>query len=347
MIIMFHRRLRIFFPNILLCIFLLFGGLIGCSQTTDTKTTESKKNNEEVKRMPDKKTEVTLGLPSRRNTSYLPIYIALKKGYFQKYNLNVKLTYVQGGVLALRGLQTGDFHLISSLPESVITSVSEGASVKLIGTLDNQSMYSIYVSKDIKNLDDLKGKNAAGMVPGNGTSIQLEYWLRKQGLEPNKDVRIIYAGDNTERLQTVQQKQAAVTILSPPTDLKAEKLGLKRYLMRDVLKTYNHNMIVTSDVMIREKPQVIYAFMSALSDAIAFTKDEKNRDEAIKVMIDEFEMSKADAEKSVDFVIPALADKGKINIEGLKWAMDTVKKANITKKNVTLDKMLDERFYAK
>ncbi len=64
--------------------------------------------------------------------------------------MEINLEYVKGGVLALRGLQTGEYPIISSLPESIITGVAEGANVKLIGTLDDKSMYSIFVAKDIK-----------------------------------------------------------------------------------------------------------------------------------------------------------------------------------------------------
>ncbi|OES44729.1 ABC transporter substrate-binding protein [Domibacillus iocasae] len=319
--------------------------LIGCVQKENGQTTDSSSNGE-IKRVPDERTEVIVGLPSKRNTSYLPLYVAAKKGYYQKKNLDVKFTYVQGGVLALRGLQTGDFHFISSLPESVITGVAEGANVKIIGTLDNQSMYSIYLTKDIEELSDLKGKNAAGMVTGNGTNIQLEYWLQKQGLEPNKDVRILNAGDNAERLQALQQGQASVTILSPPTDLKADELNLKRFLMRDELKTYNHNMVSANGDIIKNQPEVVYAFMDAHADAVKFIKNDKNRDEVIQILMDELQMKKTDAEKSFEFVLPALADKGKINMDGVKWAMDTVKEAKVQEKNVPLDQLVDERFYA-
>lgn len=319
--------------------------LIGCAQKENDQTKDSG-SSREIKRVPDEQTEVSVGLPSKRNTSYLPLYVAAKKGYYQKNNLDVKFTYVQGGVLALRGLQTGDFHFISSLPESVITGVAEGANVKMIGTLDNQSMYSIYVSEDIKDFSDLKGKAAAGMVTGNGTNIQLEYWLQKQGLEPNKDVRILNAGDNAERLQAVQQGQASVTILSPPTDLKADELNLKRFLMRDELKTYNHNMVSANGDIIKNQPEVVYAFMAAHADAVKFIKNDKNRDEVIQILMDELQMEKTDAEKSFEFVLPALADKGKINMEGVKWAMDTVKEAKVQEKNVPLDQLVDERFYA-
>jgi NitT/TauT family transport system substrate-binding protein len=328
--------------------FVLVISLMGCGQKTDTKTAESSKSSSEIsKKMPESMTKVNMGLTTSRNIVYMPYYIALKKGYFQKYNLDVKQTFVQGGVLALRGLQTGDFQFITTLPESVITGVSEGANVKLIGTLDNQSMFSIYVTKDIKDTKDLKGKIAASMVPGNGMDIQLQYWLKKQGLEPNKDIRIIYSGDNAERLRVLEQGHAQVTILSSPTDLKADELGLKRVaFMRDELKTYNHNMIAANGDLIKNKPEVINAFMAALAEAVTFTKDKANRDEVIKMAMDEIQMTKADAEKSFDFVLPAFADKGKINIDGVKWAIDTVKEAGILKTDLSLDKLVDERFYA-
>ncbi|OLN21536.1 hypothetical protein BTO30_14510 [Domibacillus antri] len=321
-------------------------GLMGCAQKEDITTGDNEASNNTVKKMPDETEEVHVGLPSKQNMSYIPFLVAEKKGYYEKYNLDVKFTYVQGGVLALRGLQTGDFQLISSLPESVITGVAEGANVKIIGTLDNQSMYSIYVTKDIQEISDLKGENAAGMVTGNGTNIQLEYWLQANGLEPNNDVRIINAGDNAERLKALQQGQAAVTILSPPTDLKADELGLKRFLMRDQLKTYNHNMISANGDLIKTKPEVVYAFMSAHSDAVEFVKDETNRGEVIDIVMDNMQMSRADAEKSFEFVLPALADKGKMDREGVEWAIDTVKAAKVSDKDITIDQLVDERFYA-
>ncbi|MCY9666821.1 ABC transporter substrate-binding protein [Paenibacillus alginolyticus] len=322
--------------------------LMGCADKSDVKTTQTKESSENAKRMPESMTKVNLGLTTSRNISYLPYYVAIKKGYFQKYNLDVKPIFVQGGVLALRGLQSGDFQIITTLPESVITGVAEGANVKLIGTLDIQSMFSIYVTKNINDTKDLKGKTAASMVPGNGMDLQLQYWLKKQGLEPNKDIRIIYSGDNAERLQVLQQGRAEVTILSSPTDLKADELGLNRFaLMRDELKTYNHNMIAASGDLIKNKPEAINAFMAVLADAMTFTKDKANRDEVIKIAMDELQMTKADAEKSFEFVLPALADKGKMNIEGVKWAIDTVKETGALKTDISLDKVVDERFYAK
>ncbi|MCY9670885.1 hypothetical protein M5X11_39405, partial [Paenibacillus alginolyticus] len=60
---------------------LLVISLMGCGQKTDAKTTGAKAVSEDVKRMPDEMTKVNLGLPSNKNMSYLPFFVALKSTF--------------------------------------------------------------------------------------------------------------------------------------------------------------------------------------------------------------------------------------------------------------------------
>lgn len=281
-----------------------------------------------------------MGLPSS-NASYLPLFVADKKGFFQDRNLKVEFTKVQGGVTAIRGLQTNDFQVISSLPESVITGVAQGADVKMIGTLDDQSMYSIYTTQDINSPEDLRGEVVATNRTGNGTDIQLRWWLKKNGLDPDKDVRIIEAGENSTRLQSLITGQAKLTILSQPTDLKAETSGMKKLaVMRDELKTYNHNMLMANGDFLKKQPEVAKAFVEAIGEGTEYAKNPDNREEMVQLIIDELQMEKQDAEKSFDFVLPALADKAKINREGVQWAIDTTKETGMLKEDISTDQLI-------
>lgn len=309
--------------------------LNGCGNSQPSSKTNTKD-------ISDKETIIKIGLSSS-NASYLPLFVAKEQKFFQKRGIDVEFSQVQGGVTALRGLQTGDFQIISSLPESIITGVAQGANIKIIGTLDNQSMYSIYSTQDIQSPQDLKGKVIATNRPGNGTDIQLRWWLKKNGLDPNKDVRIIEAGTNSTRLQALISGQAKLTILSQPTDLKAEAAGLKKLaLMRDELKNYNHNMLIANGDFLKNQPKAVKDFMSAVGEATEYVKNPKNRDEMIQLLMDELKMKKEDAEKSFDFVLPSLADKGKVSIEGLKWAIDLTKQAGTTERNVSVDQLIDK-----
>ncbi|OES44725.1 ABC transporter substrate-binding protein [Domibacillus iocasae] len=331
------------FINLMAFFLLVVAVLSGCSSSDNAGT----QNVSEEVSGETKGTAIQMGLPSS-NASYLPLFVADKKGFFQERNLTVTFTKVQGGVTALRGLQTNDFQIISSLPESVITGVAQGADVKMIGTLDDESMYSIYTTKDINSPEDLKGEVVATNRTGNGTDIQLRWWLKNNGLEPDKDVRIIEAGENSTRLQSLITGQAKLTILSQPTDLKAETSGMKKMaLMRDELKTYNHNMLMANGEFLKNQPEAAKAFVEAVGEATEYAKKPENRDEMVQVIMDELQMEKQDAEKSFDFVLPALADKAEINREGVQWAIDTTKETGMLKEDVSMDQLIYESASAK
>jgi NitT/TauT family transport system substrate-binding protein len=47
------------------------------------------------------------------------------------------------------------------------------------------------------------------------------------------------------------------------------------------------------------------------------------------------------------FLLPALADQGKINLDGLEWAIKMVKETGVIKKEVAIKNLVDESFYVK
>jgi NitT/TauT family transport system substrate-binding protein len=329
--------------NITVLLLIVVMLLSACGSTESTKS-EAKVSGATKK---GEVTDIMMGLPSS-NASYLPLFVAEKKKLFEKNNVNVSFTRVQGGVIALRGLQTNEYQIISSLPESAITGVAQGANIKIIGTLDDQSMYTIYTTSDIKSPKDLKGQVVATNRTGNGTDIQLRWWLKKNGLEPDKDVRIIEAGENSTRLQALVTGQAKMTILSQPTDLKAEAAGMQKLaLIRDDLKSYNHNMLMANGNFLKENPKAAKGFMEAIAEATEYAKKPENKEEMVQLIMDKLEMKKEDAQKSFDFVLPALADKGKINKDGVKWAIETTKETGALKAEVTLKQLIDEAYIVK
>jgi ABC-type nitrate/sulfonate/bicarbonate transport system substrate-binding protein len=332
-----------FSSSSILTLLLILTMLLSACGNSEKTQSEMKVNRDSSK---GEVSSIMMALPSS-NASYLPLFVAEKKKLFEKNYVNVTFSKVQGGVIALRGLQTNEFQIISSLPESVITGVAQGANIKMIGSLDDQSMYSIYATPDIKNPKDLKGQVVATNRTGNGTDIQLRWWLKSNGLEPDQDVRIIEAGENSTRLQALVTGQAKMTILSQPTDLKAEAAGMHKIAqMRDELKSYNHNMLMANGEFLKEHPEAAKGFMAAVAEATEYAKKPENKDEMIQLIMEKLEMNKEDAQKSFDFVRPALADKGKINMDGVKWAVETTKEAGMLKGEVTIKQLLDDAYIA-
>nr|WP_280875120.1 MULTISPECIES: ABC transporter substrate-binding protein [unclassified Paenibacillus] len=319
--------------------------LSGCGTKTTTSIPEATSGGQEDKSKPDKLTPISVAIVSN-TTSFLPLYVAEKKGMFEKYNLEVDLRKIEGGVLALRGLQAGDFQFIASLAESIMTSVNEGANMKIIGSLSDQTLYSVFVSPEINTIEDLRGKAAAVLQPGNGVDIIMRWWLKENGLEPDQDIRMISAGGTPSRLAALRNGQVQVTVLQPPNDINGEQAGMKRFVnLSDELQNYNHTVISSSGTVIQKQPEVARAFMAATADAIAFIKDPVNSKEAIQIAIDSMGMDQEIATKSLDFVKDSFPDQAKINVEGIKWAINAVKETGSIKNDLPVEKVIDERFY--
>lgn len=329
--------------------------LVGCGSSNNTQgnntsppsSNANQAKETEIKTKPDNMTKVKVGLPSW-GLNYLPWFVAEKQGLFKKYNLDVELVRVDSGVVALRGLQAGDFKFISSLPESVLVGASEGANAKFIGTLTDKSEYSVVVTPNINSVQDLKGKIAGTFQTGSGTDTQLRWWLKKNGLEPDKDIRIAQSGGIIERLTAVKTGNVQATLLTPPYNFQAEQAGLKQIaLLRDELKSYNHDTIVANGTVLKKEPEVARAFMGATAEAIDFIKNNANRAELIKIGMEKLELSEELVTKTLDFYSPSFPNKGKINLEGIEWAIVTSKEVGALKKDISIQDVLDESFYAK
>src|SRR3954452_13804119 len=151
---MMKKLVSVFSAKLVIAPLLIVAMLISACGNSEKTQSDVKENSGTSK---GEQTSISMAFPSY-NASYLPVFVAEKNKLFEKNNLNVSFNRVQGGVIALRGLQTNEFQIISSLPESVINGIASGANIKMIGTLDDQSMYSIYATSDIKKPEDLKGQ---------------------------------------------------------------------------------------------------------------------------------------------------------------------------------------------
>ncbi|KAA9022248.1 ABC transporter substrate-binding protein [Niallia endozanthoxylica] len=330
-----------------ICLITLMSVLAGCKGNETTSSSTENSNISSKKEMPEKVEKIKVATVSNTIT-FLPFYVAQEKGFFKKYNLDVELTSIEGGVVALRGLQIGDLQFMAGLPESIITSVSEGSNIQIIGTLSDKTLYSVFVRPEIKKVEDLKGKAVAVLQPGNGVDITMRWWLKQHGLKPDKDVRVVSAGGTPSRVAALKNNQVQATILQPPNDLDGEKAGMKRFaVLSEELTSYNHSVISTNGDIIKKQPEVVRAFMAATADAIEFIKDPANREEAIEIGMKSFETDKETTSKSLDFVIDSIPSKGKLNVEGIEWAIEAVEEVGSIKNKVHVDDVINESFYAK
>jgi ABC-type nitrate/sulfonate/bicarbonate transport system substrate-binding protein len=72
----------------------------------------------------------------------------------------------------------------------------------------NTLNFKLYVDKNIKQPDQLKGKTVAVTRFGSSTDFALRYALERYGLVPEKDVAILQAGNMPAILASSKQERS-------------------------------------------------------------------------------------------------------------------------------------------
>lgn len=89
-------------------------------------------------------------------------------------------------------------------------------SVQLVGINTLGVLYIVENGNTIKDIKDLKGKTIYSSGKGGTPEYVLNYILKKNGLEPDKDVKIEYKADHSTLAAAVASKEANIAILPEP-----------------------------------------------------------------------------------------------------------------------------------
>lgn len=127
-----------------------------------------------------------------RSVFYAPQYVAIKNGYFAEEGLDIELTTGQGADKVMTAVLSGQSDIGFAGPEASIYVYNEGKEdhTQVFAQM-TQKDGSFLVSKektDKFSWQDLKGKTVIPGRKGGVPYMTFEYVLKKNGLNPQKDL---------------------------------------------------------------------------------------------------------------------------------------------------------------
>lgn len=125
---------------------------------------------------------------------YAPQYVALNLGFFKEEGLEVELTTGQGADKVMTAVLSGQADIGFAGPEAAIYVYNEGkedyaAVFAQLTKRDGSFLMGREANPDFK-WEDVRGKTIIGGRKGGVPEMTLEYVLKKNGLEPGKDVTV-------------------------------------------------------------------------------------------------------------------------------------------------------------
>jgi ABC-type nitrate/sulfonate/bicarbonate transport system substrate-binding protein len=214
------------------------------------------------------KTLLRVAYSSISGSAIVP-FIALDKGLFAKYDLEVELIYVAGSQ-AMQSLLSGTTPIgIQGIEPVFRVNAQGGDSVMILG-LVTKPPFSIIVRPEIRDYRELRGKAMGITRYGSSTDMLLRLTLEKWGFKPEIDVPILQMGGVPPILSGMQSKRIFGGPLSLPTLARAKQEGYRELAdIADLVPEYQVAGVVTRRAFIKQNPDAVRGFIKGIAEATA------------------------------------------------------------------------------
>jgi ABC-type nitrate/sulfonate/bicarbonate transport system substrate-binding protein len=113
---------------------------------------------------------------------FIHLYAALDYGLFDKYGMKIEFVSIRGSGVALAALAADEIQFLYCAADATIPGVAAGSDAKLIAAPLVGLPWVLLARKDIKRVEDLKGKSIAVTRPGDLTFRLARALLKKFNL---------------------------------------------------------------------------------------------------------------------------------------------------------------------
>jgi NitT/TauT family transport system substrate-binding protein len=261
---------------------------------------------------------VSIGIAGE-NFSFLPFRVAQEKGFYKKHGLNVQHVRIPGANVAISALVSGNLDYGTHYQVTMLWG-ARGLGTRAIFSTASRQMFSLVVQPGIQSVQDLKGKLVGIPSIGSlGHKITVRV-LRKLGIDPDKDVRMLAVGGDASRSQQLRAKQIDATMINPPLSIMMRKEGFNLLLQAGDYVDVPLTGVGTTTKKIKENPEQVKNLLRALYEGLRFVRT--NRKETIEIFSRWLKMDPSLAGETYDLALKMLSPDGSMSDESILAAME-------------------------
>lgn len=247
----------------------------------------------------DKVVGGTVGSPS---ANLWPLLIGQEKGFFLEQKIALEMIFIQSSAQVVQQLAAGSLEFVTSTGlVDPVRAIDKGAAIALV-RIDVQSPPYVLVAKaSIKSLKDLAGKTISIGGPKDITRIFIERMLEPSGVKSGQ-YDTVYAGATSARAQALLSGAVDAAILLPPFNFQAVSAGFTDLGSTvDFAPELPFSGAVVNLAWAKANPDKLKRVLAAMSKSVAWFEDDRNRAEAIEMLVKASKINRDDVVKAYDF----------------------------------------------
>ena len=294
-----------------------------------------------------------------------PFAIAMKMGWFKKDGIDVELIPLAGSADCTKTVVTREISFALPSVEPLAAARAQGVKAKIFYTAYQGNIYGIAVPQDspVQKITDLKGKTIGVISMGSAGVPVAKALVAAAGLDPDKDVTIVAAGEGAQTAAMVRNKAVDALSQFDTQYAMVDNAGVKlRLLDTKEIDRYPSNGLLALEETLKSKRKEAVAVARGYAMGTVFAI--ANPEAAVRILYDVFPQTKptgkdeATAVKDDTKVIQARITNWKLDKAGVKrWGENSeanyqayaefllkwhIVKDKVTAKDLVTNELIDE-----
>jgi NitT/TauT family transport system substrate-binding protein len=218
-----------------------------------------------------------------RTVEQLPNYAATDKGFFAQEGIEGDVVLIGSTDTLIQALIAGHVNVAIVDPSAAINAVERGASLKIIGGTVPIAAYTLVTCPKYKSIRELKGTTIGTVSLVSGSTIFLREMLKAEGLELNRDYKIIQNGPTTQRLASLKTCSTSATMILGGDLPRARELGfLEIAKLSDYIPNLQFHSLIVDSRWAEAHSQLTVRYLKAMVRAMQWAH--ANREQAAELV---------------------------------------------------------------
>src|SRR4030095_63511 len=248
-------------------------------------------------------TKIRLAVPSP-SLSYLPIYVALQKGFFARRGFDMEVIQMAAGLTAPALLNRAIYY--TTVPSGDATAGARGAPLKVICFASVKLQHLLISRPEIMTVTDLAGKRIGAGGFGTLPAYEVRVLIDRYRLGPS--TIIVPLNSSTDRIIGTQKGTIDAGIVPAPLDLRAEELGLKRLLHMGTILPIPQAGLATTDEKLKTGRGEVIEVLKATIEGLDYTWTQ--REGTVDIIAKWMNLNATQAAKAYDSVKETFSKNG-------------------------------------
>jgi len=249
-----------------------------------------------------------------------PFAVAMKMGWFKQEGIDIELVPLAGSADCTKTVVSKEILVALPSVEPLAIARAQGVKAKVYYTAYQGNIYGIAVPHDspVQKISDLKGKTIGVISMGSGGVPVAKALVATSGMNPDRDVNIVVAGEGAQTAAMVRSKQVDALSQFDTQYAMVENAGVKlRLLDTKEIDRFPSNGFLALEETLKNKRQEAIGVARGYAKGTVFAIT--NPEAAVRILYEVFPQTKPTGKDEAT----AIRDDVKVlQARAVNWKLD-------------------------